>query len=396
MALFASLVTAAQDANPKPPSISLEEVAQRRVKLMEQVEGVIVIQAGKERTGKVQWVTDPAPGDGTHFFYLVNQHYGDALLVLHSKDKSVVLFTDAEKAGEQTGIKDVRPLDKFGAYIQKIAKGQAIYADIRKGLAEKIGDGIDITTRKVIPTIVRLREIKSEAEVKMIRFASELTSRAHLNAMRASRPGTTEAEIAKVIEDTFKAGGCEKLAFPTIVGSSQNSPIIHHPPGKTVFEDGDLLLADIGCSHMGYATDYTRTWPVNGKFTEKQRKAYEAVLASQKAAEKILKPGVTWRELHDAAVKALVDAGYDKTGYHRFHGLGHWVGLQTHDVGDYRKPIEEGMVLTIEPGAYDAKEKISVRIEDTYVVTKNGSIRLTDGCPREVDEIEKVMAELRK
>ena len=206
---------------------------------------------------------------------------------------------------------------------------------------------------------------------------------------RRSRPGVLEGVVEAEAERIWKANGARRPSYPSIVGSGQNSTILHYPRSEHVMKDGELILMDMSAEFAHYAADITRTLPVSGKFTAEQRKIYEVVLAAQKAAFARMKPGVYYEDLDAAARKVIDDAGY---GDYFIHGLGHFVGLDVHDAGAYQEPLQAGMVITLEPGIYIPEKGIGIRIEDEVLVTPNGARYLSDGLPREADEVERWMA----
>lgn len=391
-----SLLTA-QDGKAGRPSIELKEFKERRVALAKEIgSGWIVASSRKPVEGfKVVWPTEGSVGYGLSFFYLVGRDYANGRLVVEASEGRSILFVegDAWKVQRETGVEEVRAPGAFAGFAREMAKkGRQVAIDAMGLTAEDLqAEGLEPSTRSFSAAMVRMREIKSAAEKEMLRTAAEATNRAHVAAMKGAAPGINEGEIQKIIEQTMRDHGADGLAFGSICASSANTPVIHYRANNKVVKDGELMLCDVGASYRGYATDITRTWPVNGKFGELQRLQYEAVLAAQKAAEAILRAGVTWRELDAAAAKAIADRGFAKVSYKNFHGLGHYVGLQTHDVGNYRAPLREGMCITIEPGIYDRENMISIRIEDTYLVTKDGFERLSAGAPREVGDIELLM-----
>jgi Xaa-Pro aminopeptidase len=241
----------------------------------------------------------------------------------------------------------------------------------------------------------KLRMVKEPREVEKIQKATDITVAGHLEAMRRMRPGMREWELKQIVEDTFRKGGARKLSYPSIVGGGPDGCVLHYPEDDRVVEDGELVLIDAGAEYDHYATDVTRTFPANGKFTPEQRKIYETVLQAQNAALAKVRPGVTWGELQRTAQKVISDAGY----YDYFiHGLGHHVGLQVHDLGVWSifEPIAEGSVITIEPGIYIPQKKLGVRIEDTILVTKSGPKLLSGALPRDPDEIERLMKSARR
>ena len=237
----------------------------------------------------------------------------------------------------------------------------------------------------------RLRMQKEPRELELIQHATDATVAGHLEGMRRVRPGMHEYELKQIIEDTFRKNGARRLSYPSIVGGGPDGCVLHYPNDDRVIGDGELVLVDAGAEYDHYATDVTRTFPANGKFTPEQRKIYEVVLRAQKAALAKVRPGAKFQELEDAAQKVIAEAGY----YDYFiHGVGHHVGLDVHD-GAYfyttEIPLAENAVITVEPGIYMPGKRIGIRIEDTVLVTKDGPKILSEKLPRDPDEIEKVM-----
>ncbi len=254
-----------------------------------------------------------------------------------------------------------------------------------------------------------------------MRKAGEISAAAHIRAMRECRAGRYEYHLEASIQHTFAEHGARFPAYNSIVGSGVNACVLHYTDNNARLRSGDLVLIDAGCEYEGYAADITRTFPVSGQFSPEQRALYDLVLAAQKAAIAKVKPGNTWNQPHDATVR-VITRGLIKLGllkgqerdlikseaYRDFymHRAGHWLGLDVHDVGDYRvdgrwRQLEAGMVMTIEPGIYVAPDNtrvakrwrgIGVRIEDDVAVTETGCDVLTGDVPTNADEIEALMS----
>ena len=265
-----------------------------------------------------------------------------------------------------------------------------------------------------------MRLFKSRKELSIMRRAGAIGAGAHVRAMRFCRPGRTEYEVCAELVHEFGRHGAE-VSYHPIVGGGANSCVLHYRDNNQPLKDGDLLLIDAGCEHEYYASDITRTFPVNGRFSPAQRAVYRVVLAAQRAAVAKVLPGNHWNEPHDAAVRAITQglvrlgllkgpvASLIKDGAYRkffMHRTGHWLGIDVHDVGDYKvgeqwRVFEPGMVLTVEPGIYiPAGTKgvpkrywnIGIRIEDDVAVTAQGHEVLSAGAPTDPDVIEKLMA----
>jgi Xaa-Pro aminopeptidase len=265
-----------------------------------------------------------------------------------------------------------------------------------------------------------MRLFKSRAEIQLMREAARIATDAHVRAMRFVRPGRSEYEVMAEILHEFRRHNAD-VSYHPIVGGGANACILHYRDNDQVLQDEDLLLIDAGCEYDTYASDITRTFPVNGRFTDAQRAVYEVVLEANLAAIAKVRPGNHWNDPHDAAVhtvtQGLVRLGLLKGrlptliregAYRKFfmHRTGHWLGMDVHDVGDYKvgdewRVLEPGMVLTIEPGIYIAGgtravparfRDIGIRIEDDVVVTRDGCEVLTRRAPKDPDEIEEVMS----
>jgi len=269
--------------------------------------------------------------------------------------------------------------------------------------------------------LAELRLIKSAAEIKLMRKAADISAEAHCRAMRFCQPGQYEYQLQAEIEHQFMMSGATGPAYTSIVGGGKNACILHYIENQSALKSGDLVLIDAGCEYQNYAADITRTFPVNGKFSTAQAAIYDIVLAAQTAAINCISPGVTYDQANKATIEVitqgLVDLGILKGdvdqlitegAYREFymHSVSHWLGMDVHDVGDYKinnqwRVYEAGMLLTIEPGIYIAADNqnvdkkwrgIAVRIEDDILVTKAGREVLTDGVPKQRDQIESLMA----
>ncbi|WP_455216800.1 Xaa-Pro aminopeptidase [Kaarinaea lacus] len=269
-----------------------------------------------------------------------------------------------------------------------------------------------------------MRLYKSRVEISAMRKAAKISAQAHIRAMQCCKPGMMEYEIEAVFQHHFKQHGCTSAYIP-IVGGGKNGCILHYTENNDELRDGDLLLIDAGAENNLYAADITRTFPVNGRFSKEQKALYNIVLDAQQAAIEKIKPGNHWNDPHEAAVKVLTK-GLIKLGllkgtlrtlikeqaYRTFymHRTGHWLGMDVHDVGDYKvgdawRELEPGMVLTVEPGLYVAPgtkvsnravakkwQGIGIRIEDDVLVTKDGCEILSKDVPKTIEEIENLMA----
>jgi Xaa-Pro aminopeptidase len=234
----------------------------------------------------------------------------------------------------------------------------------------------------------RMREVKEPDELKVMRRAIEHTAAGHARILETLKPGMHEFELKDAIEDAFRRAGSRHVAYDSIVGSGANGAILHYPKDDRTMRDGELVVVDAGAEHEYYATDVTRTYPVNGKFTPDQREIYNVVLRAQAAGIAAAKPGVTVRAIDQAIRKVVDDAGYHDAF---IHGCCHFVGLEVHDVGDYEAGLPVGAVITVEPGVYLPQRGFGVRIEDEILITATGAEVLTRAVPKDPDEIERRM-----
>jgi len=258
------------------------------------------------------------------------------------------------------------------------------------------------TLKDVSPAVGTLRAVKTGGELELLTKAIDVSVDAQLEAMKMMRPGLYEYQVAAKMVEIHAYGGCETEAYSPIVGSGFNSTVLHYNKLDRRIEDGDIVVLDVAGQYSGYAADITRTLPANGKFTPRQREIYEIVLGAQNAALAALKPGMTitgqgQNSLQRIATEYINSHGKDKEGHplgrYYIHGLSHHIGLNVHDASGPSRPLEPGMVITIEPGIYIPEENLGVRIEDDVLVTPTGYVLLTARLPRSLDEVEKIMAE---
>jgi Xaa-Pro aminopeptidase len=273
--------------------------------------------------------------------------------------------------------------------------------------------------RDVRVLLDEMRLIKDGHEVALMRRAGDISAAAHRLAMQAARPGVAEYAVEAVLQHEFRRCGAQAPAYTPIVAGGVNACVLHYVENNATLADGDLLLIDAGCELDGYASDITRTFPVNGRFSGPQRDVYELVLAAQAAAIAVVKPGAHWNAPHDAAVAVLaqgfidlkllcgtLDAVLEQETYKQFymHRTGHWLGLDVHDAGEYKtggewRELPPGLVLTVEPGCYirpgpgvpEAFAHIGIRIEDDALVTDGGCEILSAAAPKSVADIEALM-----
>jgi Xaa-Pro aminopeptidase len=248
----------------------------------------------------------------------------------------------------------------------------------------------------LLPHLGELRLVKDADEIRRLRRAIEITTEGHVAAMKAAAPGVWEYEMEAAAEGTFRRLGAERLGYPSIVGAGVNGTVLHYDKSRSRLADGDLVVMDMGAEFGYYTADVTRTIPASGRFTPRQRAIYDLVLGAQQAAMDSVRPGVTMSQLTQISRRYLRDHSGDLSGARTcdaffIHGLGHWIGMDVHDVGGYAMPLRPGMVFTLEPGVYLAAERLGVRIEDDVLVTETGYELLSGGAPRKAEDIERLM-----
>jgi len=386
------------------------------------------------------------------FWYLTGFAEQDACLVLlpgstAEEDKTVLFLRERdplmetwngrrmgiERAPELLGVDEAHNITELWTELPKVLSDweRIVYRtgqntdtdrkllDVVASLRQKARGGVEppVELLDTAPFIHELRLFKSPAEVDMMRRAAEVTTEAHLECMLQTQPEVNECEVDALIEYTFRRRGCTGAAYTNIVAGGANACILHYVENDQPLADGDLILIDAGSEWNYYATDVTRTFPVNGTFSPEQRAVYDVVLAAQKSVIEGLAPGVPFEWMHRHALEGIVDGLIDlglldgtresvieEKSYERFymHKAGHWLGLDVHDCGAYfidgeSRVLEAGMVLTVEPGIYIADDDetveerwrgIGVRIEDDILVTESGCENLTVAIPKEPEEVE--------
>lgn len=389
----------------------LEEYRSRRANLRKSLDGVAVLLGRTEGRDEV-FRSDQEP----NFYYLTGwSQPGARLLVTPTRE---ILFlphhnervehyqgkrSSAEDADVHavTGFEEVLPVEKFEAELDKaLSAHERVYAPFNQASTDRLKSVYPFREiSDAAPLITKLRVIKTPAELAAIQRATDVSLAAHRNAWKRMTPGMYEYQIGAILWNTFIENACEGVAYSPIVGSGPNSTVLHYSANQRRMDRGEVVVMDSAAQCDGYASDITRTVPVGGKFSARQREIYEIVLGAQKAALAALKPGMRMSGPGDTLTKLAKDYmnahGKDlhgePLGKYFIHGLGHQVGLQVHDP-NVEGPLEAGMVVTIEPGIYIPEEGIGVRIEDVVLVTENGAKLLSAALPREPDEIEKAVA----
>jgi Xaa-Pro aminopeptidase len=366
----------------------LTEYKGRRDRLAARIKGnVLVLRAAAEQE-LVKYQQE------RNFYYLTGFDQPDAILLLDAASdppREILFLPERKPAAERwtgpklgpgpeaeraTGFATVLPTSEFDSALKKISDhARAVY-----GLKEAEKD------------IAYLRQVKSPTEIALLEKAIEITLKAEQAAARAIGPGVMEYEVQAALEYEFTRNGAERPGFPSIVGSGPFSTILHYNDSTRRMLAGDVVVVDIGAEYGGYSGDVTRTYPVSGKFSPRQREIYQIVLDAQRAAIEKVKPGARISDIHNAAMSYIRSKGYEK---YFIHGTSHHIGLDVHDVGETSRPFEPNMVITAEPGIYIPEEQLGIRIEDDVLVTPTGH-RVLSNFPKEISEIEALVGGERK
>ena len=427
--LFCLLVAAplaAQAGSPAGP-VPVARLSARRAALLDLIgNGIAIVRSADERSIEGDYPQDSDFRQDNDFFYLTGLETAGSWLVLIAHDSlpdETILYIPARdslqeawtgptlgpgtEATSQTGIADTRPSRSAKKEVQELVStpgtiiyyprygGQRDSTFMRQlGLNDSLGQAL--TKRNLRSLIASLRLIKDDDEIARMRRAIDITAEAEREAMKAARPGMWEYELEALIEYTFRRHGAERVGFPSIVGTGINSTTLHYDKGRRQSQAGDLVVIDIGAEYGYYSADVTRTVPISGRYTPRQRALYDLVLGSQQVAIDSVRPGVTIGQLNGIARTYMREHSGDLCGKgscdrYFIHGLSHWLGMDVHDVGDYSKKLVPGMVLTVEPGIYIPAEKTGIRIEDDVLVTATGYDLLSKGAPRSAAEIEGLM-----
>ncbi len=428
--------------------------AERRRRFMDRMGGgVALFFAAPEKTRSND--TSYRFRQDSYFHYLTGFNEPEAVLVLlpgHPEHETVLFVRPRDKdketwngrragpegAKERFGVAEAHTVDRFPELLPGyLGNAGSLYHALDRyperdrqvmaaidSLRGKLRQGIKAPASIIDPASIlnEMRLMKTPEELDRMRRAAVISREAHREAMRSARPGMMEYEVEAIVEYVFRRHGADAPGYGTIVGSGMNATILHYVENEAEMKDGDLLLIDAGAEVEGYTADITRTFPVNGTFSPAQREIYEIVLDAQLKGIEAARVGNDFDDVHQASLRALVeglirigvvegtaDAVIEQETYKPYymHRTSHWLGLDVHDVGDYRngedwRKLEPGMVLTVEPGLYfgefletvpDRYRGIGVRIEDDVLVTERGPEVLTAGTPRTVAEVEATMAE---
>jgi len=434
----------------------MKPYSDRRARLLAQMEAgsVAVIGTAPEATRNAD--TEYPYRHDSSFYYLTGFSEPEAVLVLvaprgNAAAQSILFCREKHLESEiwdgyrygpdaaraAFGFDAAHPIGALDEHmVRHLSNASALYAALARGGEEqqrrwfdgvrrlaRSGTTAPPVLRDLPPLVDEMRLFKDEHEAAIMLRAGEISAGAHARAMRFARPGAFEYELEAELLHEFRRHGAQFPAYTPIVASGPNACVLHYNANNRRTQDGDLVLIDAGCELDGYASDITRTFPVNGRFSPAQRELYELVLAAQQAAFAAIRPGRKYHDAHDAAVQVLAQGMLDcgllqgtlddvlaEKKYTQFymHGTGHWIGMDVHDVGLYRdvaredrpsRLLQAGMAMTVEPGIYvrpaeGVPEKywnIGIRIEDDVIVTEGGFQLLTGGAPKTAAEIESLM-----
>ncbi len=404
-------------------AIELEVYRARRTRLIERVgHGVIVVAAASRRNLEALVLQDNDFRQDDYFMYLTGLESPDAWLLLTAGPGGVtemlflpptspvrarwtgVQLGPGETAVRLTGIARVAvmtPEALEDAVAEAVSSGGGpLYTVVTRGgevhpLLERWRSESD-RLQNVRPTLDSMRVIKDEHGLAALRRAIAITGEGIRAGMRVVRPGMFEYQLEAVIEYRFRSFGADRMGFPSIVGSGPNNTVLHYDVNRREMRDGDLVVVDVGAEYAHYTADITRTFPVGGTFTDRQKAVYDLVLGAQGAVIQAIRPGITLGDLNRVARNYLAEhgdelCGADDCSRYLMHGVSHWLGMRVHDVGAGRMPLQPGMVLTVEPGVYLEKESLGIRIEDDVLVTEHGAEVLSAAVPKTTEAIEALM-----
>ena len=376
----------------------------------------------------------------SYFWYLTGFNEPNAALLLlktEQAEKAIIFLRPrdplletwngrrlgVERAPQQLNVNEAYSIEEFATVLPKILKNLTALYHVPEihTWGDKLVTESAVSFSEILdwrPMLSEMRLIKSPNEIRLMQQAGQITALGHIKAMQTTRPNRFEYEIESDILHEFNRHCSRFPSYNSIVAGGNNACILHYTENDRPLNDGDLVLIDAGCEFAMYAGDITRTFPVNGKFSQPQREIYELVLKAQKRAIELLIPGNSIKQANDEVIRiktqGLVDLGIlkgdvdtliEQQAYRQFymHGLGHWLGLDVHDVGSYgqdkQRILEIGMVITVEPGIYIAEDAdvpeqykgIGVRIEDNLLMTEYGNKILTAAAPKEIADIENLM-----
>ena len=421
-----------------------EEFAQRRAKVFEQMQDDSLFLVFSDIERRRNDGCDYPFRQDSYFWYLTGFNEPNSALLLRKQqgeEQAIMFVRPSDKLleiwnGRRLGVDNAPQtllvdtayaIDKFVPQFKNLMQKQTAlyYAPKQQPWGDALLEQSAVEFLSVFnwkPMLGEMRLFKSENEIALMQQAGQISALAHIKAMQQTRPNRLEYEVESDILHEFNRFGARYPSYNSIIAGGENACILHYSENDMPLRDGDLVLIDAGCEFALYAGDITRTFPVNGKFSKAQKAIYEIVLQAQKRAIELLVPGSSIAKANEEVIrikteglvrlgilKGNVDELIEQKAYREFymHGLGHWLGLDVHDVGEYGenrdRTLEPGMVLTVEPGLYLSKEAdipeqykgIGIRIEDNLLITEYGNKNLTSAAPKEITDIEKLMAEAK-
>jgi Xaa-Pro aminopeptidase len=401
-------------------AVDTAAVAVRRRALLARIgRGIALIPAAHDRVIELDHQQDTDFRQDDTFFHFTDLETHDAWLLLTASDDSthVTLLLPPRDSSEErwtglqlgpdslaarlSGIRDVVSTDSLEARFGLAAQTAGPVYVWLEGLSSDERQTVDLafaghTVRNLRPLVDSLRFVKDADALRRLRTAIDITVRGHIAGMQATRPGMWEYQLEAVIEGTFRAHGADRVGYPSFVGSGPNSTTLHYDVNRREMRAGDLVSVDAGAEWGQYTADVTRTFPVSGRFTPRQKAIYDLVLATQRATFDSVRPGVLLDDLDRIARRYMRDhsgklCGTRTCDAYFVHALGHWLGMDVHDPGDHAIPLSPGVVLTLEPGIYLPAESLGVRIEDDVLVTATGGEWLSDKAPKTTEAIERLM-----
>ncbi len=400
------------------PSIPPTEYQTRREAIRQEVNGVLIVFG---RTTKAEEELRTGFFQEPDFYYLSGWTEPDAVILATKSEEEIFLPPRNERyeryyghkisagdadAAALTGFKKVLSLSELERELFRLlGNGKTVQILSSEPEASSVKPLLalrpDVTVEDFSSQLNAHRESKSAAEQQLLQRAADVSVQAHVAAAQALQTGWFEYQTASLMEKSWGDAGCERPAYASIVASGPNAVVLHYAKNKRQMQAGDLVVIDAAAECDGYAADITRTLPVDGHFTSRQREIYEIVLGAQQAAIEEVKPGMVIgrKDTNGSLMKIAYDYinshGKDQKaqplGAYVLHGLSHHIGLDVHDPGDIMKPLQPGMVISIEPGIYIRDEQIGVRIEDMVLVTADGHKVLTEALPKTADEVEMLM-----
>ena len=425
-------------------ALPMEEFAQRRAKVFEQMQedSLFLVFSDIERR-RNDGCNYPFRQD-SYFWYLTGFNEPNSALLLRKQQgeqQAIIFVRPSDKLleiwnGRRLGVDNAPQtllvdtayaIDEFVPQFKNLVQKQTAlyYAPKQQPWGDALLEQSAVEFLSVFnwkPMLGEMRLLKSENEIVLMQQAGQISALAHIKSMQQTSPNRLEYEVESDILHEFNRFGARYPSYNSIIAGGENACILHYSENDMPLRDGDLVLIDAGCEFAMYAGDITRTFPVNGKFSEAQKAIYNIVLQAQKRAIELLVPGSSIAKANEEVIrikteglvrlgilKGDVDELIEQKAYREFymHGLGHWLGLDVHDVGEYGenrdRTLEPGMVLTVEPGLYLSKEAdipeqykgIGIRIEDNLLITEYGNKNLTSAAPKEIADIEKLMAEAK-